>query len=124
MKHEDITGKIIGCAMEVHNRLGAGFHEFVYQKALAIEMKLQGLTYVEEQEMIIFYRETDIAKRRVDFWVENKVSVEIKARTELTDEHFAQAMNYLEVLKIEIGLLLNFGTKRLEFKRLHNNKLL
>lgn len=124
MKHEDITGKIIGCAMEVHNRLGSGFQEFVYQKALAIEMKLQGLTYVEEQEMIIFYRETDIAKRRVDFWVENKVSVEIKARTELTDEHFAQAMNYLEVLKIEIGLLLNIGAKRLEFKRLHNNKLL
>ena len=124
MMHEEITGKIIGCAIEVHNRLGNGFQEVIYQRALAIEMALAGLESVREMEMPIFYREQEIGTRRVDFFVERKVMVEIKAVIRLEDVHLAQAMNYLEAYRMEIGLLINFGSRSLEFKRVHNNKLM
>ncbi len=110
--------------MEVHKRLGNGFQEVIYQRALEIEMRLAGLEFSREMEMPVFYREYEIGKRRVDFFVENKIMVEIKAVIHLEDVHLAQAMNYLEAYKMEIGLLLNFGSKSLEFKRVHNNKLL
>ncbi len=124
MLYEDLTKKIIGCAMEVHKRLGNGFQEVIYQRALEIEMKLAGLEFVREMEMPIFYREFEIGTRRVDFFVENKIMVELKAIIKLEDVNLAQAMNYLEAYKMEIGLLFNFGAKSLEFKRVHNNKLL
>ncbi|MFW5687629.1 MAG: GxxExxY protein [Bacteroidota bacterium] len=116
-KHSDITGKIIGCAMAVHNALGNGFQEVIYQRALAIEMEQQGLAFIREQEMEIFYREQAIGTRRVDFFVEGAVMVELKALTQLEDVHLAQAINYLEAYKMEIGLLINFGAKSLQFKR-------
>jgi GxxExxY protein len=124
MLHEELTKKIIGCAMEVHNRLGNGFQEVIYQRALQIEMNLAGLAFAREMEMTIFYREAEIGTRRVDFFVEGKVMVELKALIRLEDAHLAQAMNYLEAYKMEIGLLINFGAKSLEFKRVHNNKMM
>lgn len=121
MKYEDLTGKIIGCAMEVHKTLGNGFQEVIYQRALAIELVIDGLTFEREKEMDIFYKENKIGTRRVDFFVENKIMVELKALINLEDVHLAQAMNYLEAYNMEIGLLINFGAKILQFKRVHNN---
>ena len=123
MLHEDITKRIIAAAMQVHSILGNGFQEVIYQRALEIEMPLHNLTFGREMEMSIFYREHPIGTRRVDFFVEEKVMVELKAVIKLEDVHLAQAMNYLEAYKMPIGLLINFGGKSLEFKRVHNNKL-
>ena len=122
MKEQDLTHKIIGAAMEVHKHLGNGFQEVVYQRALAIEMQLQNIEFVREQEMPLVYKGYDVGTRRVDFFVENKIMVEIKAIINLEDVHLAQAMNYLEAYNLEIGLLINFGAKSLEFKRLINKK--
>ena len=124
MLYEELTRKIIGCAIEVHKRLGNGFQEVIYQRALEIEMRFANLDFAREMDMPVYYRETQIGTRRVDFFVEGKIMVEIKAVIRLEDVHLAQAMNYLEAYKMEIGLLLNFGAKSLEFKRVHNNKLL
>ncbi len=121
-KYSELTGKIIGCAMEVHKILGNGFQEVIYQRALAKEMILQGVGFSREHEMPIFYKEDQIGTRRVDFLVEEFVSVEIKAVTKTEDVHLAQAINYLEAYDLEIGLLINFGAKSLEFKRLINSK--
>ena len=121
-KYSDLTGKIIGCAMEVHKILGNGFQEVNYQRALEIEMTLQGLSFSREHEMPIFFKNHQIGTRRVDFLVEGIISVEIKAVTKLEDVHLAQAINYLEAYNLEIGLLINFGAKSLEFKRLINSK--
>ena len=113
----ELTAKIIGCAMQVHKVLGNGFQEVIYQRALDIEMTRQGLHFVREQEMQILYKGHDIGTRRVDFFVEDKVMVEIKAIIQLEDVHLAQAINYLEAYGIGVGLLLNFGAKSLQFKR-------
>ncbi len=120
-KYSDITEKIIGCAMKVHNTLGNGFQEVIYQRCLAIEMEKQGLRFVREQEQTIFYDKIDVGTRRVDFLVEDKVLIELKAITELEKVHLAQALNYLEAFNLEIGLLINFGNTRLEFRRLINS---
>lgn len=124
MLYEDLTKKIIGCAIEVHKGLGNGFQEVIYQRALEIEMTESALEFSRELEMPVFYREHQIGTRRVDFFVEYRIMVEIKAIIKLDDVHLAQAMNYLEAYKMEIGLLLNFGAKSLEFKRVHNNKII
>jgi GxxExxY protein len=115
--HSELTGKIIGCAMEVHTTLGNGFQEVIYQRALEIEMAQQGLSASREHEMDIFYKGIKIGNRRVDFFVEEKVMVEIKAVIQLEDVHLAQAINYLEAYGLEVGLLLNFGSRSLQFKR-------
>ncbi len=115
--HSDLTGKIIKSAMTVHSKLGNGFQEVIYQKALAIEMNMNGLEYSREHEMKITYRGIELGTRRVDFFVEEKVMVEIKAVIEIGDVHLAQAINYLEAYGLEVGLLINFGAKSLEFKR-------
>jgi GxxExxY protein len=121
-KYSELTGKIIGCAMIVHKILGNGFQEVIYQRALAIEMNLAGISFNREFEMPIFYRQKHIGTRRVDFLVEDLISVELKAMTKLEDVHFAQAINYLEAYNLEIGLLINFGESSLNFKRLTNKK--
>jgi GxxExxY protein len=121
-KYSELTSKIIGCAMEVHKRLGNGFQEVIYQRALEIEMRLLGLEFSREFEMPIFYRGDQIGTRRVDFLIEGIVSVELKAIIKLEDVHFAQAINYLEAYNLEIGLLINFGETSLNFKRLTNKK--
>ena len=120
MKHEELTHKIIGCAMKVHSVLGNGFQEVIYQRALAIEMKSSRLEYQREMEMQILYNGHDIGTRRVDFFVEGKIMVEIKACIKLEDVHIAQAMNYCQVYNLPLGLLINFGAKSLEFKRIYN----
>lgn len=121
-KYSELTAKIIGCAMAVHKTLGNGFQEVIYQRALAIEMHLGGISFSREFEMPIFYREEQIGTRRVDFLVEGIISVELKAITKLEDVHFAQAINYLEAYNLKIGLLINFGEMSLKFKRLTNKK--
>ena len=120
---DKITHAIIGCAMEVHSILGNGFQEVVYQRALSVEMELQQVDYQREYEMPLFYKGVDVGERRVDFLVANEISVEIKAIIQLEDVHWAQAINYLEAYNLQTGLLINFGAKSLQFKRLFNKKL-
>ena len=122
MKYEDITQKIIGGAMKIHSTLGNGFQEVIYQRCMGIELAKVGLDFVREFEMPIYYEGIDVGTRRVDFLVEKQISVELKALTKLEDVHLAQALNYLEAYNLEVGLLINFGAKSLEFKRLHNKK--
>jgi GxxExxY protein len=120
MKYQDLTGKIIGCAMKVHSTLGNGFQEVIYKRAMSIEMDKLSLSYQREMEMTIFYDGIDIGTRRVDFFVEDSIMVELKALTKLEDVHLAQAMNYCQAFNLPIGLLINFGSKSLEFKRVYN----
>ena len=120
MKHEELTHKIIGCAMKVHSALGSGFQEVIYQRALVIEMEKQGLGFQREMEMSIYYDGIAIGTRRVDFFVEDTIMVELKAVTKLEDIHLAQAMNYCQAYNLPIGLLINFGARSLEFKRVYN----
>ena len=120
LKHKDITQKIIGAAFEVHKYFGNGFQELIYQRALAIEMRKVGLEFAREIEQDIFYKDFPkrIGTRRADFIVAGKVLVELKAITELEDVHKAQLLNYLKAYRLEIGLLINFGEKSLNYKRL------
>ena len=121
-KYSELTGKIIGCAMKVHSALGNGFQEVIYQRAVEIEMADAGLSFSREQEMPIYYKNQQIGTRRVDFLVEGVISVELKAITKLEDVHLAQAINYLEAYDLEVGLLINFGAKSLQYKRIVNRK--
>jgi GxxExxY protein len=121
-KYSELTSRIIKCAMSVHGTLGNGFQEVIYQRALAIELRDAGIEFSREFEMPIFYKQEHIGTRRVDFLVEEVISVELKAITKLEDVHFAQAINYLEAYNLEIGLLINFGETSLNFKRLTNKK--
>ncbi|MCY3765223.1 MAG: GxxExxY protein [Gemmatimonadetes bacterium] len=117
-----LTGRIIGCAMAVHSGLGNGFREIIYQSALEMEMEDAGICFSREHEMPVFYKGRQIGLRRVDFLVEDVICVELKAVVELTDAHLAQAKNYLEAYDLNVGLLINFGAKSLEFKRAYNRK--
>lgn len=121
-KYSELTSKIIRCAKNVHSALGNGFQEVIYQRALEIEMGLENIAFNREFEMPIFYRDQRIGTRRVDFLVEGIISVELKAMIKIEDVHFAQAINYLEAYNLEIGLLINFGERSLNFKRLNNKK--
>jgi GxxExxY protein len=122
MLYEDLTRKIIGCAMKVRGTLGSGFQEVIYQRALAIEMEKQGLGFGREMGMTIFYDGIDVGTRRVDFFVDDKIMVELKAVSSLDELHLAQAMNYLEAYQLPVGLLINFGSRSMEFKRVFNIK--
>ncbi len=121
-KESELTGKIIGAAMEVHKHLGNGFQEVIYQRALSIELNMQNLQHEREKEMDLSYKGYEIGKRRVDFFVEEKIMVEIKAVKKLEDVHLAQAINYLEAYGLDIGLLINFGNTSLQFKRVMKPK--
>ena len=120
LKYKDLTEKVIGASFEVHKFLGNGFQEVIYQRALAWEMTQAGLEFAREIEQDIYYKDLPqpIGRRRADFVVEEKVLVELKAIKELEDVHLAQALNYLKAYKLEVGLLINFGSKSLTFKRL------
>lgn len=122
LKHKDITEKIIGASMKVHAALGNGFQEVIYQRALEIEMQDSGLRFAREFNIPVYYKGKMIGERRVDFLVEDKICVELKAILKLEPVHFAQARNYLEAYNLEVGLLINFGSISLEFKRLQNPK--
>ncbi len=123
MISQEITHKIIGAAMEVHSQLGNGFQEVIYQRSLSHEMQLREIPFEREKEMNIRYKNWKVGTRRVDFLVNGKIMVELKSVIKLDDVHLAQAINYLESYQVPIGLLINFGSKSLEFKRLFNNKL-
>ena len=120
LKHREITEKIIGASFEVHKFLGNGFPEVIYQRALAHEMNESGLSFKREIEQKIYYKNmpSPIGKRRADFVVEEKVLVELKAVFEMQDAHLSQTLNYLKAYKLEVALLINFGSKSLTFKRL------
>ena len=122
MSFEDITYKIIGCAMQVHNTLGNGFQEVIYQRCLAIEFEKAGLVFAREVEQSIYYDDIEVGRRRADFIVENKVVLELKALINLEDVHLAQAKNYVVAYDFEVGLLINFGAKSLQYKKLFNPK--
>ncbi|MFC1618162.1 GxxExxY protein [Patescibacteria group bacterium] len=122
-KFSELTGKIIGAAMEVHRNLGNGFQEVIYQRALAWELEQQDLSFAREQVMAIHYKGKNVGTRRADFFIEDKILLEIKAVIKLEDVHLAQAINYLEAYNLEIGLLINFGSKSMQFKRLLNLKM-
>jgi len=115
---DELTYKIIGCAMKVHNTLGNGFQEVIYQRCLAIELEKQSINYEREKEMPIFYENIEVGTRRADFIVEEKVMVEIKAIIQLEDVHLAQGLNYLAAYNLEKRLLINFGSASLQVKRL------
>ena len=122
LKYKEITEKIIGGAMRVHATLGNGFQEVIYQRALEIELEDSDLKVAREFCMPVYYKGRKIGERRVDFLIDEKISVELKAIIKLEPVHFAQARNYLEAYNLEVGLLLNFGSISLEFKRLENPK--
>ena len=122
LQYKDITSGIIGAAMQVHRALGCGFQEVIYQRALAIELKRKGLTFEREIKIPIFYEGLSIGSRRVDFLVEKCICVELKAMTQLEEVQLAQAKNYLEAFKLDVGLLINFGAASLEFKRVERRK--
>jgi len=119
---DDLTYKIIGCAMKVHAALGNGFQEVIYQRALAIAMKKVGLVFARELEIPIYYDNQEIGIRRVDFLAEKEVMAEVKAVVSLEDVHLAQGLNYLVAYKLDKGLLINFGARSLEVKRLRHPK--
>jgi GxxExxY protein len=119
---DELTYKIIGCAMAVHSALGNGFQETIYQRALAIELEIAGINFKREVEMPIYYNGQSIGTRRVDFLIETNVMVELKAVTQLEDVHLAQGLNYLVAYRLDKGLLLNFGSRSLEIKRLRHPK--
>ncbi len=119
-RYSELTSRVIGCAMAVHSALGNGFQEVIYQRALKIEMTDHRLSFAREQEMPVYYKGRQIGSRRVDFLMDNAVSVELKAISKLEEVHLAQAINYLEAYDLEVGLLINFGAKSLEFRRVAN----
>lgn len=108
--------------MKVHATLGTGFQELIYQRALAIEMRIQGLFFEREKEMKIYYNDEEIGTRRADFFAENMIMIELKAISALEDIHIAQSLNYLETYKLPVGLLINFGARSLEYKRVYNSR--
>lgn len=120
MEKDQLTFDIIGCAMNVHNTLGNGFQEVIYQRCLAIELKRAGLEFGREVEQDIFYKGLNVGTRRADFVVENKVIVELKAVINLEDVHLAQAKNYVVAYKFQKGLLINFGATSLQYKLIFN----
>lgn len=121
-KYSDTTQLILRAAMNVHGILGNGFQEVIYQKALAIEFGLMGIKFGREISMPVYYKGELLGARRVDFLVDDKICVEIKAAILLDNAHLNQGLNYLEAFNLEVGLLINFGAKSLEWKRLYNSK--
>jgi GxxExxY protein len=121
-EYDKITHEIIGCAMEVHKILRDEFQEVIYQWSLFVEMNLRQTEYKREFEMRLFYKGVDVGERRIDFLIGNEISVEIKAIVNLEDVHLAQAINYLEAYNLYTGLIINFGSNSLQFKRLFNKK--
>ena len=120
MGNEELTFRIIGCAMKVHRTLGNGFQEVIYQRCLAIELQAAGITYEREKEQAIFYNGIEVGSRRADFIVENSIVIELKALIDLEDVHLAQAKNYVVAYNLPLGLLINFGATSLQYKKVFN----
>jgi GxxExxY protein len=123
MTIDEITYKLNGCAMKVHKTLGNGFQELIYQRCLEIEMEKAKLGFGREVEQLIYYEDIEVGSRRVDFVVEGQIIVELKALISLEDVHLAQAKNYVVAYNFPVGLLINFGSKSLQFKKIYNPKI-
>lgn len=117
--YEELTGKIIEASFEVVNELGAGFLESVYHQAMLVVLADKGLRVRSQAPISVMFRGQSIGEFYADILVEDKVIVELKAVSALTPAHQAQVINYLKATRIEVGLLINFGRPRLEYKRLH-----
>ncbi|MFL5739853.1 MAG: GxxExxY protein [Flavisolibacter sp.] len=120
LKHSELTGKIIGCAMKVHRTMGPGYQEIIYARCMAIEMERSGISFQSEVEWPIYYDEYLVGKKRIDFLVEDKIALELKAIYDLGERELVQGLNYLESYHLDTGLLINFGSSSLQFKRLFN----
>lgn len=120
--HSDLTEKVIGFSMKVHRAIGKGFPEYIYQRALEIELQRSGIAFQREKEWSVYYEGIHIGKRRVDFIIEEKVLIELKALSQFESSHYNQIINYLQAFNMPVGLLINFGKDSLEFKRFSNNK--
>jgi GxxExxY protein len=120
MQYDELTYKVIGCAMKVHNVLGNGFQEVIYQRCLAIELEKALVAFKREVEQTIYYDGRDVGTRRADFVVEEKIIVELKAVINLEDVHLAQAKNYVIAYNFPVGLLINFGAVSLQYKKVFN----
>ncbi len=122
MKKDALTYQVIGCCMKVHQLLGPGFQEKIYQRALSIELNRNGIAHKREQSIDIYYRDIKIGTRRADFVIREKLVIEIKATVRLEDVHLAQAKNYVIVYDFPLGLLVNFGSKSLQYNLVFNPK--
>ena len=122
MQYDELTYKVIGCSMKVHNVLGNGFQEVIYQRCLAIELEKASIAFMREVEQTIYYEGIDVGTRRADFVVEGKIMVELKALINLEDVHLAQAKNYVVAYDFPVGLLINFGATSLQYKKVFNPK--
>lgn len=122
LRHEQVTRDIIGCAFEVINELGIGFLESVYEKALLIALRQRGHLAISQHPMTVMFRGADVGIFYADLVVDEKVIVELKAVKAITPEHQAQVINYLQATGIEVGLLINFGNPKLEYKRFTRTK--
>ena len=122
MKLDDLTYKVNGCALKVHNTLGNGFQEVIYQRCLAIELKRANINFGRKVSQDIYYEDVKVGMRRADFVVENKIIVELKAVITLENVHLAQAKNYVIAYDFPIGLLINFGSTSLQFKKVFNSR--
>ena len=120
--NDELTYKVIGCAMKVHNTLGNGFQEVIYQRCLAIELEKASIAFMREVEQTIYYEGINVGTRRADFVVEGKIIVELKAVINLEDVHLAQAKNYVVAYDFPVGLLINFGATSLQYKKVFNAK--
>ena len=117
-----LTEQVVGCAMRVHGNLGNGFPEVIYQRALAVEFEVSGVVFSREKEQPVYYRDVRIGSRIVDFLVQDSLLIELKAASELTDSNFSQIINYLTAFRLEVGLLINFGQKSLQYRRFIKTK--
>lgn len=122
MEKDSLTYTVIGCALKVYNTLGPGFPEVIYQRCLAIELKRAGLSFVRELNRTVYYEDIEVGKRRADFVVENKLTVELKAKVNMVAANLAQAKNYTKAYDFPRGLLFNFGSTSLQYKLLFNPK--
>jgi len=118
--HKELTGKIIGAAMEVYNTLGCGFLESVYEEALAVEFGLQSVKFERQKSLDVFYKGTKVKQFACDFLAADTVLVELKAIKNLTAVETGQVLNYLKSTNLKLGLLLNFGARSLQYKRVIN----
>ncbi len=118
MKHEALTERIIGCIVKVHRTLGPGFLEAIYRRALVIELRRGGLQVQAEKEVAVFYEGEQVGTHRLDLVVDDAVVLELKAVPELAAAHYEQLRSYLRASGLEVGLLVNFGRERSDFRRI------
>ena len=118
MLYEELSGRVIGAAMEVHKLLGSGFLESVYERALALELTGRQIPFERQVPIKVMYKQSQVGEYRADFLVDGKIILEIRTTSAVIAEHHAQALHYLTATGLRLALLLNFGTRSLQFKRI------